>query len=147
MTLREMTVEDLPQLEILEKECFPADPWPKEGFLGYLMKDYALFLVVEEKRQLLGYCGMLLIQDEGDIINIAVHPQRRREGIGHFMLDGMLRISSEMGVKAIHLEVRQGNGTARRLYERMGFVQDGLRKDYYSNPKENAILMTRYESS
>ncbi len=141
MTLREMTIDDLEQVTAIEKKIF-SDPWSKEGFLSFLIKDYAMFLVVEEKGAVLGYCGMLIMQEEGDITNIAVHPGRRKEGIGRFMLEGLLRIAGDYGVNTIHLEVRQGNLPAKRLYDRCGFIQDGLRRNYYSDPTENAVLMT-----
>ena len=141
MTLREMTVEDLDQVYGIEKRVF-SEPWSKEGFLAFLMKEYAMFLVVEEKGSILGYCGMLKMGPEGDITNVAVCPERRNEGIGYFMLSGLMRIAAEYGVDVIHLEVRQSNEPARRLYSRCGFVQDGLRKNYYSDPREDAILMS-----
>ncbi len=146
MTLREMRVEDLDRVMEIENRVF-SDPWSKEGFLGFLMKDYALFFVVEEKEEILGYCGMLKTLDEGDITNVCVRPERRCEGIGYFMLDGMLRIAKDLGVTTVHLEVREGNGSARRLYARCGFTEDGIRKAYYSDPKEDAVLMTRREAS
>ncbi|MCF0132373.1 MAG: ribosomal protein S18-alanine N-acetyltransferase, partial [Blautia sp.] len=132
----------LEQVMVIEKDLFSV-PWTREGFFTFLMKENAMFLVVEEKEKILGYCGILTVLDEGDITNVAVHRERQREGIGHFLMDGLIRLCSERGINIIHLEVRKGNETAIRLYERMGFVRDGLRKNYYSDPIEDAILMTR----
>lgn len=142
MTLREMLVEDLDQVVDIEQKLFSV-PWTKEGFLTYLMKKDTMFFVVEEKERILGYCSMMTVLDEGDILNVAVRSDRQKEGIGQFLVDSMLRMAEMQGIRLVHLEVRQGNGTARRLYQRLGFKEDGLRRDYYENPVENAVLMTK----
>ena len=84
--------------------------------------------------------------DEGDVTNVAVRRDRQREGIGNFLMESMIRLAEERGITMIHLEVRVGNETAIRLYERQGFVRDGLRKAYYTDPTEDAVLMTRTAS-
>lgn len=142
MTFREMLVEDLDQVVDIEQNLFSV-PWTKEGFLTYLMKKDTMFFVVEEKERILGYCSMMTVLDEGDILNVAVRSDRQEEGIGQFLVDSMLRMAEMQGIRLVHLEVRQGNGTARRLYQRLGFKEDGLRRDYYENPVENAVLMTK----
>ena len=142
MTFREMLVEDLEQVVDIEQKLFSV-PWTKEGFLTYLMKKDTMFFVVEEKERILGYCSMMTVLDEGDILNVAVRSDRQKEGIGQFLVDSMLRMAEMQGIRLVHLEVRQGNGTARRLYQRLGFKEDGLRRDYYENPVENAVLMTK----
>ena len=142
MILREMLVEDLDQVIKIERELF-SPPWTREGFFTYLTHKDAMFLVVEEKGEILAYCGLLMVLDEGDITNVAVRPDRQREGIGHFLMDSLIRLAQEQGVTTIHLEVRVGNDTAIRLYERMGFTRDGIRKQYYTDPVEDALLMKR----
>ena len=142
MTFREMLVEDLEQVVDIEQNLFSV-PWTKEGFLTYLMKKDTMFFVVEEKERILVYCSMMTVLDEGDILNVAVRSDRQKEGIGLFLVDSMLRMAEMEGIRLVHLEVRQGNGTARRLYQRLGFKEDGLRRDYYENPVENAVLMTK----
>lgn len=142
MILREMVIDDLDAVMEIEEELFPV-PWTKEGFFTFLTRDDAMFLVVEEKEKILGYCGLLMVLDEGDVLNVAVRKDRQREGIGNFLMESLLRLSSERGVNIIHLEVRKGNETAIRLYERLGFERDGLRKGYYTDPVEDAILMTK----
>ena len=145
MILREMLVEDLDQVMEIETALF-SPPWTKEGFFTYLTRKDAMFLVVEEKEKIIAYCGLLMVLDEGDITNVAVHPDRQREGIGHFLMDSLIRLAEQQGVTTIHLEVRVGNDTAIRLYERMGFTRDGIRKNYYTDPVEDALLMTRHPS-
>lgn len=142
MILREMLIEDLDEVMEIEEELF-AVPWTREGFFTFLTREDAMFLVVEEKEKILGYCGLLMVLDEGDVLNVAVKGDRQREGIGHFLVDSMIRLAAERGITTIHLEVRKSNETAFRLYERMGFVTDGIRKGYYTDPVEDAILMTR----
>lgn len=142
MILREMLVEDLDAVMEIENELFEM-PWTKEGYFTFLTRNDAMFLVVEEKGKILGYCGLLMVLDEGDVTNVAVKKDRQREGIGHFLVESMIRLAEEQGISVIHLEVRAGNETAIRLYERMGFERDGLRKNYYTDPVEDAILMSR----
>ena len=136
-----MTVEDLDQVVEIERALM-APPWTREGFFSFMTRDQALFFVVEEKNRVLGYLGMLTVLDEADITNVVVARDRQGEGIGFFMLDGAMRLAMERGVGVFHLEVRAGNTPALRLYERAGFVRDGLRKDYYTEPSEDAILMS-----
>ena len=142
MTFREMLVEDLDQVVEIENSLFSV-PWSKEGFFTFLIKDESMFFVVEEKGKILGYCSMQIVLDEGDILNVAVRRERQKEGIGYFLVDSMLMMAEARGVRTVHLEVREGNDAARRLYQRLGFTEDGLRKNYYTDPLENAVLMTR----
>ena len=141
MILREMLVEDLEQVIEIENQLFSV-PWTKEGYFTFLTRDDTMFLVVEEKGKILGYCGLLMVLDEGDVTNVAVCRERQREGIGNFLVSSLLRLAGDQGISMIHLEVRSGNETAIRLYERLGFQRDGIRRNYYSDPEEDAVLMT-----
>ena len=143
MILREMLIDDLEQVMEIERELFHV-PWTREGFFTFLTREDAMFLVVEEKEQILGYCGLLMVLDEGDITNVAVRRDRQKEGIGNFLMESLIRLAAERGGTTIHLEVRVGNDRAIRLYERNGFTRDGIRKGYYSDPIEDALLMTRH---
>ena len=142
MIFREMLVEDLDQVMEIEEDLFSV-PWTREGFLTYLLKKDTMFFVVEEKEKILGFCSMMTVLDEGDILNVAVRRDRQKEGIGQFLVDSILRMADLQGISLVHLEVREGNQTARRLYERLGFKEDGLRRNYYEDPVENAVLMTK----
>ena len=141
MILHEMLVEDLEQVMEIENQLFSV-PWTKEGYFTFLTRDDTMFLVVEEKGKILGYCGLLMVLDEGDVTNVAVCRERQREGIGNFLVSSLLRLAGDQGISMIHLEVRSGNETAIRLYERLGFQRDGIRRNYYSDPEEDAVLMT-----
>ena len=142
MTFREMLVEDLDQVMEIENDLI-SPPWTREGFFTFLLKDENMFFVVEEKGQILGYCSMQTVLDEGDILNVAVTRNRQKEGIGYFLVDSMLMLAAARGIHIVHLEVRESNGSARRLYQRLGFKEDGFRKNYYTEPVENAVLMTK----
>ena len=96
MTFREMTVEDLEQVVEIENRLF-SDPWTKEGFFTFLTKENTMFFVIEEKEKILAYCSMQTVLDEGDILNVAVSPDRQREGIGYFLVDSMLKCGKVMG--------------------------------------------------
>lgn len=97
MILREMLVDDLEQVMKIETELF-SPPWTKEGFFTYLTRKDAMFLVVEEKGEILAYCGLLMVLDEGDITNVAVRPDRQREGIGHFLMDSLSALRNSRGL-------------------------------------------------
>lgn len=142
MTFREMLIEDLDQVMEIETDLFSM-PWTKEGLFTFLTRDDTMFFVVEEKEKILGYCSMQTVLDEGDILNVAVRRDRQKEGIGYFLVHSMLMMAQVQGIQLVHLEVREGNGSARRLYERLGFTEDGIRKNYYTDPLENAVLMTK----
>lgn len=144
MTFREMLVEDLDQVMEIENDLI-SPPWTREGFFTFLLKDENMFFVVEEKGQILGYCSMQTVLDEGDILNVAVTRDRQKEGIGYFLVDSMLMLAAARGIHIVHLEVRESNGSARRLYQRLGFKEDGFRKNYYTEPVENAVLMTKIQ--
>ena len=107
MTFREMTVEDLEQVVEIENRLF-SDPWTKEGFFTFLTKENTMFFVIEEKEKILAYCSMQTVLDEGDILNVAVSPDRQREGIGYFLVDSMLKMAEMIGIHIVHLEVREG---------------------------------------
>lgn len=141
MVLREMLVDDLDQVMEIEETLF-SPPWTREGMFTFLTREDTMFLAVEEKGSVIGYIGSLLVLDEAEILNVAVRKDKQRAGVGGFLMCGLLRLLSERGIRTVHLEVRTGNGTARRLYERNGFAVDGIRKNYYSDPVEDAVLMT-----
>ena len=93
MILREMLVDDLDQVMEIEQDLFHV-PWTKEGFFTFLTRDDAMFLVVEEKEKILGYCGLLMVLDEGDITNVAVRRDRQKEGIGAFLMQSLIRLAA-----------------------------------------------------
>ena len=128
MTFREMLVEDLDQVVDIEQNLFSV-PWTKEGFLTYLMKKDTMFFVVEEKERILGYCSMMTVLDEGDILKVAVRSDRQKEGIGQFLVDSMLRMAEMQGISGFFR-----NGKRRMLVVRFRAVV------YFNLPEPTATL-------
>lgn len=130
------------RLSELEKECFSC-PWSEESFKECLSNDRFYFIGAFDKEELVGYGGIMTVLDEGDVANIAVKSDHRSLGIGRKILSALCIEAKKRGTALLHLEVREGNAAARHLYESFGFTTDGMRKNYYVKPQENAVLMTK----
>lgn len=157
MTIREMNFDDIAEIAEIEK-LYSETPWDANGLLTYLLRDDTIFLVADsldfvpeegeapedyyDTPHLLGYAGLLMVPYEADILNITVRPEARRQGIATQLLGKIGELAEPRGVTVIHLEVRESNTPARTLYEKLGFTVDGIRKNYYERPRENAVLMT-----
>ncbi|WP_230398862.1 ribosomal protein S18-alanine N-acetyltransferase [Novisyntrophococcus fermenticellae] len=141
ITIREMLFEDLDQVLSIEEANFSV-PWTANGFLSFLMREDAYFLVAVEGNHILGYCGVILTPPESDITNICVAQDFRRKGVARKLLEQLSSKLVQQGIREIHLEVRESNLPALTLYRKLGFNQDGLRPRYYESPTENAVLMT-----
>ena len=131
-----------PQIALLERECF-ADPWSQQSIASELHNPLSLWLVAQEGQTLLGYVGSQTCLDETDMMNIAVSPASRRQGVARALIEALVSALRERGSKQLTLEVRASNGPARQLYESLGFLQVGLRKNYYRNPKEDALILRK----
>lgn len=144
MTVREMTWDDLEQVVEIENENFSV-PWTETGFFTYLMRSDALFLVAENEEEELvaGYIGIIMAADEGDITNVSVKKELQGQEIGTMLLQELASRTKEMGIEKIFLEVRESNVAALALYEKQGFERMGVRKNYYTDPIEDAITMCR----
>lgn len=134
--------EHLPQLTALEQICFPADPWSEALFRQALDNPaVAILLAQGEDGAVLGYAVLSTVLDEGNLDNIAVHPEYRRQGVADALLGALTGFGREH-LSALMLEVRASNAPAIALYEKHGFAAVGRRKNYYDAPREDAILMT-----
>lgn len=140
--IREMQLDDLEQVMTIEEANFSV-PWTETGFFTFLLREDTLFLVAEEGEKILGYCGVVTVQDEGDITNVAVEKNSQNQGIGKKLLEEIFQRTQKAGVCRLFLEVRAGNAAALHLYEKMGFVQMGIRKNYYEQPVEDGVVMMR----
>lgn len=144
LTIREMTSLDIDQVCALEEMVFSM-PWHRQSFIEMVENKDALYLVVEEDIRpgvVVAVCGMRSIVGEGDISNVVVHPDYRKRGIAKQMLTELIRRGErEYGVEAYTLEVRKSNIDAVNLYHGLGFVQEGIRKNFYEKPVEDAIIM------
>ena len=139
-TLRDMQRRDLDRVYELECRCFRT-PWSKMSLRGELKNKLAKYLVYEEDGRVYGYCGMWMIFDEAHITNIAVDPERRREGIGKKILLGMMQAALLNGCTCMTLEVRETNYAAQALYRQFDFEKNGYRRGYYEDTGEGALIL------
>ena len=137
---REMTEGDVTFISRLEEETFSM-PWSAASFLQMIEKEDARYYVAEEDGKLLGGCGLLLIAGEGTITNVVVAPEARRRGVATGMLSHLLAAGDREGLTAYTLEVRVSNQAAIALYEKLGFVSEGIRPNFYEKPTEDAMIM------
>ena len=140
MRIIRMNKEHVSQIAQLEAQCF-SDPWSEKSIASELENPLSLWLVAEENGQVYGYVGSQTVLDESDMMNVAVDPGFRRQGIARALIEKLIAELSKMGSRCLRLEVRVSNENARALYARMGFRQLGLRKNYYHNPKEDALIL------
>jgi ribosomal-protein-alanine N-acetyltransferase len=135
-----MTPADVPFISRLESETFSM-PWSADSFLEMIEKEDARYYVAEEDGQLLGGCGVLMIVGEGNITNVVVAPEMRNKGVGTGLLQYMMEEGQKEGLTAYTLEVRVSNAQAIHVYEKLGFVSEGIRPGFYEKPTEDAVIM------
>lgn len=140
LTVRAMRLADLDEVMVIERRSFSA-PWEESTFRGLMRRPSAALLVAETDDELTGYSVMWFAADEGELGDIAVVPERRGEGIGRRLLRESISVAASRGTRSLYLEVRESNDVARRLYEKVGFSVVGVRKQYYTEPVEDAIVM------
>jgi len=142
ITIREMTLADVERVCVLEEMAFSM-PWHKESFVEMIENKDALYLVADDEQSgVIGCCGVRSIVGEGDITNVVVHPDFRQKGVAYKMLTQLLlRGEQDFGIKEFTLEVRYSNIGAIHLYEKLGFVSEGIRKNFYEEPVEDALIM------
>lgn len=140
IVIRTMSERDSSAVWELEKKCFSV-PWSEESIRAMFSEKGYWNLTARDDGSLVGYIGMKAVLDEADITNVAVDPDRRRQGIGKMLLRELLAKAGELGIRRIFLEVRVSNTAARALYEQAGFRTVDVRKNYYEKPKEDAYIM------
>ncbi len=142
MTVRRATIEDAKEIFAIEMECFSV-PWSLDSIETELLnEDKKLYYVVEDANGVVGYAGAWLVYDEGQITNIAIRPSARRQGFGAKLTSALIEECFKRGMHEIFLEVRIFNLSALSLYRQLGFTVKGMRKNYYSEPKEDAYIMS-----
>ena len=142
MMIQKMNAAHVPQIAQLEKLCF-SDPWSENSIGAELNSRLSDWLVVTEGEQVVAYVGAQTVIDSSDMMNIAVHPDFRRRGIAEMLVAALEEQLRQRGSKILLLEVRDSNVPAIALYEKLGFTQVGLRKNYYRNPKEDARILRK----
>ena len=142
MIILEMNAAHVSQVAALERICF-ADPWSEMSIASELQNLWSYWLVALEDDRVIGYVGSQSSIDEADIMNVAVHPDFRRQGIAEKLIDMLILQLMECGSNSLTLEVRASNMPAIALYEKLGFTQVGRRPNYYRNPKEDALILRK----
>ncbi len=141
--IRVMTLEDIDQVLDIEKYTFSM-PWTRRDFETAVNNPKDLYLVVDKDGEIIGYCGLWAVLEEGQITNVAVKGEYRHQGIGRRMLEVLLAEAKQRGITGFTLEVRESNIAAYTLYKSLGFDVAGIRPGFYDKPKENAIIMWYY---
>lgn len=142
ITVAPMKLEDLNEVLEIEVLAF-ATPWSRNSFLYELLENERAFYLTakNESGRAIGYVGMWIIFDEGHITNLATHPQYRRLGVANKLMDELIAFSKGNGVRYLTLEVRRNNSQAQELYQKLGFVHMGVRRKYYLDNNEDALIM------
>jgi [ribosomal protein S18]-alanine N-acetyltransferase len=141
MDIRFMTVDDLDAVMDIEMKSFSI-PWSRDAFLNEIEQNHlSTYLVVEDGDHVAGYCGVWLVVDEAHITNVAVLPEYRGQGLGESLMRKIMGIATQFGARVMTLEVRVSNIAAQHLYRKLGFQDGGIRKRYYSDNQEDALVM------
>lgn len=136
-----MRVEDLEEVLEIEKRSF-TNPWSKYAFLSELNENrFATYIVIRTDAKIVGYGGMWIIFDEAHVTNVAVLPEYRGMGIGELIMRTLIDLAKKRGAIKMTLEVRKSNHIAQNLYTKLGFQPTGIRRGYYSDNNEDAIIM------
>jgi ribosomal-protein-alanine N-acetyltransferase len=138
---RPMTLNDIDEVLTIEKASFTL-PWSREAFYNELVHNqYAKYIVMEYNHRIIGYCGMWVVIDEAHITNVAVLPEYRGKKLGEALMRKVMETAKQLGATTMTLEVRVSNHVAQSLYRKLGFLNGGIRKQYYSDNQEDALVM------
>ncbi len=141
LSFREATIADLKSIMNVENASFTV-PWTEAAFRNeFIINQYAYYILATYNDEVVGYAGIWLVLDEGHVTNIAIHPDYQGNHYGEALLRKMIRIAKERGVIRITLEVRVSNDVAQGLYKKLGFQDGAIRKNYYPDTKEDALVM------
>lgn len=133
----------LPAILAIENKSFTC-PWSEKSFQeAFASENITVWAAVDHEQNVAGFACIMTFGEEGEILNIAVHPSVRKAGIGQRLMDAMISEAAQNGVRDFYLEVRESNTAARRLYDKNGFLPLGVRKRYYTKPVEDAIIMKK----
>ncbi|MCA0993769.1 MULTISPECIES: ribosomal protein S18-alanine N-acetyltransferase [Guptibacillus] len=141
VSFRSMTIEDIEAVMRIEHATFPT-PWSRSAFYNEIViNHFATYLLLEVGEEVAGYCGVWVIIDEAHITNIALHPEYRGMKLGEALLNKAIHFAKSRGALKITLEVRVSNIVAQNLYRKFGFEEGGIRKNYYTDNQEDALVM------
>jgi [ribosomal protein S18]-alanine N-acetyltransferase len=138
---RYMKEQDIDQILEVEHASF-ATPWSREAFYNEIYNNkFAVYIVLEEDQKIIGYVGAWVVIDEAHITNVAILPSYRGKKLGEALLRKMMTVAKDMGARSMTLEVRVTNNVAQSLYRKLGFQNGGIRKNYYTDNQEDALVM------
>ncbi len=137
-----MREQHVSQVAELEKICF-SDPWSENSIASELNNQLSLWLVAEDNGRVAGYIGSQTVMGESDMMNVAVHPNYRKQGIATALIVGLVEELRKQESYCLTLEVRASNENAISLYRKLDFREVGCRKNYYRNPKEDALILRK----
>lgn len=140
--IRELQEKDIESISRIEAESFSM-PWSPQDFKDLLSREYCTYLVAEAEGKVVGSCGMTNICNEGNIDNVVVAEAYRGNGIAQRLLQKLIALGDAEGIEAYTLEVRISNAAAIHVYEKLGFVSEGIRPGFYEKPAEDAMIMWR----
>lgn len=142
MIIRQLKESEIPEIAEIERECF-SHPWSEDSIKDTFKNKSSRFFVAETDKKIVGYISLFVSIDAVDILNVATRPDYRRRGVAKALLNHIINIY-EKEMSFLTLEVRPSNTAAIKLYESFGFERVGERKDYYRDPLENALLLTKF---
>ena len=143
MIITDMKPQHVAQVAELEKICFGTEAWSEKSVASELDNPLSFWLVADDNGRVAGYVGSQTVMDETDMMNVAVHPDYRKQGIATALIVGLVEELRKKGSHCLTLEVRASNENAISLYRKLDFQQIGLRKNYYYNPKEDALILRK----
>ncbi len=142
MNIVEMTADHVIQIAQLERECF-SDPWSQNSIASELENPLSYWLVAMAGNVVAGYAGSQTVLGESDMMNLAVRGEFRRQGVARDLVLALIDGLNQRGSHCLTLEVRDSNAPARKLYEKLGFVQVGIRPNYYQHPREDGLILRK----
>jgi len=138
-----MREEHIDQVYRIELDSFSI-PWTRRDFENELKSNLAIYIIAADNNEVIGYAGMWHVVNEGHIVNVAVKGERRRRGVGALLIEKLIEIALEKEMIGLTLEVRMSNAAAQRLYFKFGFKAEGIRRRYYADTGEDAVIMWKY---
>lgn len=141
LSVKKMTMKDLDEVMEVERQCFTT-PWSRYSFVCELKDNqFSHYIVAKYMGKIIGYAGMWIILDEAHVTNVGVLPEYRGGGVGELLMRSLIIAAKEHGAKKMTLEVRKSNYVAQNLYSKLGFEPVGIRRGYYLDNREDAVIM------
>lgn len=142
VNISKANLSDISQIALIEKKCIP-DGWSENGFSEWIKNENTVIFKAVTDEKIIGFANGSWVLDEGELLNIAVYEEYRKNGIAQMLFESLEKYFAEKEINTVFLEVREKNIPAISFYEKNGFIKNGLRKNYYHNPNDNGVLMMK----